>query len=318
MKIEFKIIIVMALLVSATLFLIYQNPDETPKSTSFEKHSSELVEINELSKKYQSMENQQSFENSKNQMKEKLKEITFDYTGLKISDVELIEGYYPFQNTTHWEKRFDLEPLSVCDFEEKIPLHMKIISRTENYEKFTKKYSRYDITLSIMDERNIPSNIHYGLIATNTKNQMASTYFHLDSCTEKITDKKTLFLNCHDEETGYRYATLNYDDIVSSYSNEHFCKIELDPWRQSVYDYSQILNEERRASDIKQMSGVVDQESQERAFSEMHKQGELGNIVGNIVHGEFDEQKTQDMIKEYEKQYDRLPEELLELIEKRE
>jgi len=38
MKTEFKIITIMILLTSSILFLIYQNPDETPKSFSFEKH----------------------------------------------------------------------------------------------------------------------------------------------------------------------------------------------------------------------------------------------------------------------------------------
>ena len=318
MKTEFRIIVIMILLASSILFLIYQNPTDTPKSVSFEKHSSELVEMNQLSKKYQTIENQQRFDESKKQMQEKLKEITLDYMGLKISNVELLEGQYPFRNATSWEERFDLEPLTVCDFEAKIPLHIQIISKTENYEKFAKKYSQYSIELSIMDERNPISNIHYGLIAINDENQWAATYFHLDSCTDKITDKETLFLHCYDEKNDYRFATFNYDDIVSSYASIDFCKIELDSWRQSVYDYFQKLNEKRRAFEMEQMSSVVDQESQWRVFSEMSRQGDLGNIIGNIIQGKFDEQKTLDMIKDYEKQYSSLPEELLELIENRE
>ena len=317
MKTKFYTIIIIALLASSILFLIYQNPYETPKSASFEKHSNELVQMNELSKKYQSMENQKRLDESKKQMQEKLKEIASDYMGLKISDVELLEGQYPFRSATFWEERFDLEPLSVCDFEEKIPLHMQIISHTENYEKFAKKYSRYNIELSIMDERNLISNIHYGLIATNDKNQSASTYFHLDSCTNEITDKDPLFLNCFDENNDYKFATRNYDDVISSYSNDHFCKIELDSWRQSVYDYSQILNEKRKAFETEKMPTIVDQESQLGVFSEMNRQGDLGNIVGNIIHGKFDEQNTQELIKEYEDLYGSLPDELLELIEMR-
>ena len=72
-------------------------------------------------------------------MQEKLKEVSSDYLGLNISNMELLEGYYPFQNATYWEKRFDLEPSSVCDFERIIPLHMQIISKTDNFKIFTKE-----------------------------------------------------------------------------------------------------------------------------------------------------------------------------------
>jgi len=317
MKLEYGIIITVGIFASISLGLIISDPDETPKSLSFEKYSDKLVQINKLSQKYQLTENEQKFDDSKKQMQELLKELSFDYLRLEISNVELIEGQYPFRNATSFEKKFNFEPSSVCDFEEKIPLHMKIITHTENYERFAKKYSPYNLTLSIFDERKPISNIHYGLIATNDEKQMASTYFHLDSCTDEITDKELLFLYCTDKKNDYGYGTFNYDDIVSSYSSIDFCKIELDPWRQSIYDYSQILKEEHRASEMEQMSNITDQESQERTFSEMHKQGELGNIVGNIVHGKFDEQETQEMIKKYEEQYDSLPDELLELIEKR-
>ena len=317
MKTEIKIIVVMIFLACSILFLISQNPSETPKSTSFEKYSEKLVQINKLSQKYHSADNLQQFDDSKKQMQEILKEISFYYLGLEISNVELIEGQYPFRNATSWEERFDLEPSSVCDFEEKIPLHLKIITDTENYERFTKKYSHYNLTLSIFDERHPISNIHYGLIATNNEKQMASTYFHLDSCTNEITDKELLFLHCFDNKNDYRYATSNYDDVVSSYSNIDFCNIELDSWRQSIYDYSQKFNEERRAFDMEQMSSVESLEDQQRVFLEMNRQGDLGNILGNIFQGKFDEPKTQEMIKSYENQYGGLPEELVELIENR-
>ena len=102
MKTEFNIIIIMILLASFTLFLIYQNPDETPKSISFEKHSNELVQMNQLSKKYQLMEDTQKFDESKRLMQEKIKEISSNYLGLDITHVELMDGYYPFQNATQF------------------------------------------------------------------------------------------------------------------------------------------------------------------------------------------------------------------------
>ena len=318
MKTEFKIIIAMVLLTSATLFLISQSPDKTPKSVSFEKHSSQLVELNELSKKYHLAEDDR-FENSKIQMQEKLKEISSDYLGVRISDVELIEGYYPFQNSTYWAERFDLDPSSVCDFEGTIPLHMQILSQTENFKTFTKKYAPYKLELTIHDERSNTSNIHYGLFATNNKNQSASTYFHLSSCTNKITDKEPFFLHCYDGDNDYRFISHNRNDVISSYSNEEFCKIELDSWRESIYDYSKIIREKM---DKLQRESIVkdhdDYESHMAYFSEMDKLGDLSSIVSSMVQGKFDEQSTQEMIIEYENVYGSLPDELLDLIEKRE
>ena len=317
MKLEYGIIVVVGIFASVSLGLIMSNPNDTPQSISFANHSSELVQLNESSKKYHALENEKRFDETKKQMQEKLKEISLDYLGLNISSVELIEGQYPFRDSTVWAERFDLDPASVCNFEKKIPLHMQVITQTENYERFAKKYSHYNLTLSIFDERHPISNVHYGLIATNDKNQSVSTYFHIDSCSDKRTDKELLFLNCFDEKAKYRYATFNYDDIVVSYSNIDFCKIELDPWRQSIYEYAQKLNEKRREFEMEQMMSIEDYEDQLQVMGEMNRQGDLGNIVWNIVHGKFDDQKIQEMIKSYAKRHGSLPEELLDLIENR-
>ena len=61
MKTEFKIIMIMVLLTPTTLFLISQNSGDAPNLTSLEKHSAELAQINELSKKYQSIDDAQKF-----------------------------------------------------------------------------------------------------------------------------------------------------------------------------------------------------------------------------------------------------------------
>ncbi|MCH9659190.1 hypothetical protein K0U27_10995 [archaeon] len=161
------------------------------------------------------------------------------------------------------------------------------------------------------------SNIHYGLFAINNNNQSTSTYFHPSSCTDEITDKESLFLHCFDGGTDYRYATHNYDDVISSYSNGEFCNIVLDSWCQFLHDYFQRLREKQRQLEQEFIENTFDQESQWIFFSEMNKQRELRNIVENMIHGKFDEQSTQDMIKQYEKQYGSLFDELLELIEKR-
>ena len=313
MNTAFSVILIMALLTSATLFLIYQNPDEIPKLLSFEKDSREISQINEESKGYQLIGDMQKFNDSKKLMQEKLKEISLYYMGLEISDVDLIDGYYPFQDSQAVIEKFGLNSSLVCDFEQNIAQHMHTISQTENFQMFAKKYSQYKIELYLMDERSYLSNIHYGLSA-GTENQSASTYFHLNSCANEVTDKELYFLRCVDDSDSYEFATFNYEDIVSSLSSPHFCKIELDSWRQSLYDYSEILREERWQLATESMPKLVDSESHMKFFSEMNKHEDLGNIVGKMVQGKFDEQRTQDMIKQYEEQYGSLPEELLELI----
>jgi hypothetical protein len=317
MKTESHLIVFTILLVSATLFLIYQIPDEIPKPSSLEKHSGEIVQINEKSKRYQLIDDVQKFNESKKLMQEKLKEISFDYLKIKISNVTLLDGYYPFRDVNYRIEKFDIDPSSICEFEQKIPLHMQKISQTDHFQIFAKKYSSYPMELTIFDERNDISNIHYGLIASNDKNQSASTYFHFDSCTNERTDKKPFHLYCFDGNNDYKFATSNYDLVMSNYSNDHFCKMELDSWRQSLYDYSKTLQEKQRQLEIKSMESIVDQESQWMFLSEMNKQGELRGLVGYMIHNDFDEQNLQEKIEQYERKYGSLPDELLELIENR-
>lgn len=317
MKTEYKIIAVMMVLISSTLFLISQNPNESPKSRSFEKYSEDIIQINQESKKYELVNDMQNYNASKRLMEEKLKDISFDYLGIKVSDVLLLDGYYPFKDVEYRIEKYDLDPSSICDFEKDIPLHMKKISQTENFQKFAKKYSAYPIELDFFDERNAISNIHYGLIATNGKNQSASTYFHLDSCTNEISDKEPYFLNCSDKNDDYRFATFNSDHVLSSYSNGDFCKIVLDSWRQSLFEYSKTLREKRLELRMDSMEKVDDPESQWEFISKMNRQGELGNLVAFMIHYNFDEQSLQEKIEEYEKQHGPLPEELQELMENR-
>ena len=117
MKTEYKIIAIMIFLASSTLFLIYQNPNESPKSKSFEKHSDEIVQINEKLKKYQLTNDMQNFNVSKRLMHEKLKDVSLDYLEIKISEVTLLEEQYPFWDVQYRVDRFDLESSSICGFE---------------------------------------------------------------------------------------------------------------------------------------------------------------------------------------------------------
>lgn len=314
---DVAIIFVMVPLVASVMFLIYQEPDQTPRLLSLERHSGEMSQINEESRNYRLAGDVQNFNDSKKSMQEKLKEASHVHMGLEISNVDLIDGHYPFRDSQEIVEKSGLDPSSACDFVHKIPLHMQTISQTEKFGQFATKYSQYEIEFYIMDERRYLSNVHYGLVAANDKGQRASTHFHLNSCTGEVTDMEPYFLHCSDENDGYRFATFNRDDIVSSLSSHHFCRIELDPWRQSMFEYGQALREQRWEFQTELMNESVDPESHRGIILELGRQADLENIVGQIVHGKFDRQGVQDMIALYQEQYGSLPEELLDLIEVR-
>ena len=305
-------IFIMALLMSAILLLIYQDPDQTPKSLSLEKHSREIAQIHEESREYQLAGDEQKLNDSKKLMQEKLKEAAREHMGLEISSVDLVD--YPFRNSQAIVERLGSDPSSVCDIAHKIPLHMQKISQTENFGLFAKKYSQYGIEIYIMDERSWQSNVHYGLDATNGKGQRASTYFHLSSCTDEITDKEPYLLRCSDENDGYRFTAFNQADIVSILTSHHFCRIELDPWRQSLLEYGEVLRDERQQFETESMPKLVDSESHQEFFAEMIRQDDLESIVWAMIHGKLGEQDPQDMIKRYEEEYGSLPAALLHLI----
>ena len=65
------------------------------------------------------------------------------------------------------------------------------------------------------------------------------------------------------------------------------------------------------------MADTVDSESHWKFFSEMNKQGELGNLVAYMIHNNFDEKSLQDKIEQYENQFGIIPDELLELMNQR-
>ena len=307
----------MAFLIALTVVLVFQNPEGIPQSKSIQKHSYDITRINEESKKYQLEQDLEKFEKSKNMMQEKIKDISRNLLEIKISKVTLLDAQYPFWEVEYRAEKLDLDPSTICAFEQDMPLHLEKILETDNFKLFSKKYSSHTLELIIMDERDKISNVHYGLIATNDKNQSASTYFHVDSCSIQITDKNTHFLNCSDEDINYRYATFNHDDIVSSYSNGHFCKIELDSWRQSLLDYSKMLYDKNRQLEMKSMEDDVDQETHWKIFSDMNRVGELRNLLGYIIHNNPERSSIQERIAEYEKKYGDIPDELSELVEEK-
>ena len=321
----------MVLLSTAILFLIYQNPEESPKTAAFEKHSKELVSLNHHAIKYQENDEQEKLNEHLTIMNEKLKEIAYGSLGFNISIYNQTNAFggenFPFINSesatrkaNDYEK-YKEEPYTICNIEEKIPNHLKKISETEMFQMFIKKYSQYQIDLDIMDERYAnESNVHYGFHATSKDgNESAGIMFHVNSCTDIKPDQE-YNLSCGVKDSGYFIWVHNRDEVIKIIERKGFCLDDLDPWRQSIYDYGKIIenknNQLYKKLDTDDNGWIDDPESFVAVQNELDGLRLLQNIVNSIVDGRNDEQATQELIQKYNDEFGNFPEDLLELIQR--
>ena len=314
MKTEFQIIMIMILLVSASLFFISQNPNDTPKSSSFDKYSDELFQINEKSKKYQSLNDVKKFDESKKLMQEKLGDIASDLLGINAS-VSGIEYNFSLADGRQVEIIGD-ESFPVCNIAENIPVHLQEIQNTKKFQMFVEKYFKYSMELNLQDERRYDSSFHYGLIAKSNDGRTALTMFHVNSCTNQITDSERYILSCHNGENEY-ISSINKKDVIASLNLDDFCTIPLDKWRQSVYDYGKTVSDDKEHCRANAEIPEIDYEAIFECQSERHRLGLLGNIVGMLVSDTDEDGVTEEKIREYNKTYDGLPDELLQLLEEK-
>lgn len=314
MKIEFQMIMIMILLVSASLFLISQNPNDTPKSSSFEKYSGEIFQINEKLKKYQSINDVKKFDESKKLMQEKLGGIANDLLGIDTS-VSGIEYNFPLTNG-HQVEIIGNDSFPVCNIAENIPVHLQEIQNTKKFQMFVKKYFKYPMELNLQDERRYDSSFHYGLIAKSDDGRSALTMFHANSCTNQITDSEKYTLSCHNGENEH-ISSINKKDVIASLNLDDFCTIPLDKWRQSVYDYGKTISEDNENCRANAEIPDIDYEIIPGCQSEMHRLELLGNIVELIASDTDEDDVIEEKIREYNKMYHGLPAELLQLLEEK-
>ena len=158
----------------------------------------------------------------------------------RLLDVEVSSVYAdlffpgPLDPTRH--------PGQICGSASDIPVHLAKVRDVERYGMFMEKYSAYPIEMHLNDER--PFGFHYGFVAMSGDGWYASTFFHVDPCTDVVTDSAGYLLTCHDEESGYFFSTTNQDDINASLKLGDFCVIPISPWRQAFYDYAKEASEE--------------------------------------------------------------------------
>ena len=230
----------------------------------------------------------------------------------RLLDVEVSSVYAdlffpgPLDPTRH--------PGQVCGSAGDIPAHLAKVRDVERYVAFMEKYSAYPIEMHLNDER--PFGFHYGFVATSGDGRYASTFFHVDPCTDVVTDSAGYLLTCRDEESGYFFSTTNQDDINASLKLEDFCVIPIGQWRQSLYDYAKEVSEKSHRHF--EVEGPVDNYDDYVAFwHEGERLDALTDLAYTVASDSFADNIIQEKIQGYRDAYGVLPDDFLNLLEGR-
>jgi hypothetical protein len=294
-----------------------QSIDSQSSFSSLERNSQILSEINQQAIIYQKNDEIEKFSEQKKLMHERLEKISSQTLGLNLFIDELYDSLFPFVDGSEIKIPEDKEQIEICNILENFPIHFEKIKEAKMFKMFAEKYSEYPIELSLQDERSINSLFHYGFIAKSDDGRSALTHFHVNSCTDEIIDSDDYFLSCHNDQMREVFGTKNRDYILASLNHEDFCIIPLDDWRQSIYEYGKTLSAKEEKY-IRQLENAKhDDETVRKLQIEMHQIGKLHNLVVMIVSGTVNDKIIQEKIHEYKKTYGNLPDEFLELLEKK-
>lgn len=290
---------------------------DSSSKNNLEKNGEILYEINKQAIIYQTNNDQEKFVKQASLMQEKITEIARKSLGLNIFISDDFLGYYPLSRDSKVEITRDMQISKICNIAENIPLHLQKIRETKKFQLFAEKYFEYPIELNLQDERGHDSLFHYGLIANSDDGRTALTFFHVNTCTNQITDSDSYFLSCHEDSKYKIFGTINKDDILASLNHPDFCTIPLDSWRQSVYDYNQKIQE--KLDEHMQTIESTDKsyESVSVYESEHKRLGLLRDISMMYVMDVSTEQEIEEKRKQYNNLFGPLPEEFLQILEKR-
>ena len=317
-------ILCVGVLIVSTVGINYSNEftefmATTPLQHKLQTDSKVLFEINESAVRHQENNQNEKVDQKRALMKEKITEIARESFGAdNITMLEILPAYFPIVKGPHVDMRGNEKTFPICDVAENIPTHLQKINDAEMFQIFFQKYSKYELVLNIQDERSINSSFHYGLQAiSDDRKFVASTFFHADSCTNEITDFDKFHLSCLDKQKKeWTGGTTNPDYIRASLELEEFCIIPLSPWHQLVSEYQDTISEKIHEEQEKTIAEEIKSLEDAMKFqSEMEQWVLLSNIAGNIVQDYYEDEKTQDMIREYNEKYGDLPVELLNLLD---
>ena len=253
-------------------------------------------------------------------MQEKLQILASNSLGISVTTLYLEEDYnFPFRDASEVKLRGNQsETIPICDIIPKIPVHLQKIRNTEMFSIFAEKYQKYPIKLIISDERNYISTVHYSIVAkSEDTSYSASTFFHVDSCTDKM--EVPYNLSCRDTKNEDFMHTRDQNEIFASLDDDDdFCKIHLEPWKQALYDYSQEISNERKKH-FEKLDAIKDLKDNFDAVmefqNELERLGLLGNLINHAMTSPLEDKEMQEMVQEYAEKFGDLPDEFLKLIE---
>jgi hypothetical protein len=316
------IVSVSILCIFATSVMIFENdfyPIEVADSSStskIEKYASTLSAINQQGIVHQDNGDSEQFTQQMKLMQQKQKEIASKILGLNIQDAYVAEGWnFPFMESSKVTMHIPEFKKPLCDIPEKIPLHLQMISQSEMFQMFAEKYFQHDLTLDISDERNHRGWIHYNLGATSDDGLFSTyTHFHFDSCTNEM--HGAYFLLCQDIKNDEHVSTSIKSEITSSLENKEFCNIELESWHQDLRTYHTKIS--TKLEKYTQKVIPYSKENQPTmSHLEFKRLGLLLDITRHYDSGILEPEKLQEDLKEYERVFGNLPDELLKLLEEK-
>jgi len=301
--------------------------DMTPLQHKLKVDIASLSEINQLGLEYQKNNDSEKFSEQMLLMQERQKEVASDILGVKISSVYIDKDWnFPFRNAS------DIEPFPneeqafpICDIPKNAPTHLEKIRDSDMFSMFSEKYSQNHLEFEMYDERNYNSIIHYSIRAiSEDQKRLAGVFFHVDSCTGKISVPYNL--DCRDKsQEGFgdnQLQTRFKDEIQSSLDGEEFCVIKLEPWHQKMREYHADIGEQLgQITTGFEESGRNEDINEEDIFRfhlEFQRLGLLNDLLRSATSGTMEDEDTPELIAEYIEKYDKLPDDLKLLLDMKE
>lgn len=284
--------------------------DPVPIEETLQRDGDALSEINAQAVVYLEGGEQAKLEEQEAAMHQKLKDVAGYALGVRITEVETL-SFFPLEGKT--ESIWDGESFPACGVASDIPTHLHDIREAGLFQAFIEKYSKYPITLFMLDEQ---SWFHYGFSAASGDGKFASIHFHADTCTGEIIDLHGYHLFCRDTQRDYFFGSGNPGDTAASMALDEFCVILISSWRQSFYDYAKEVSEKNRLQ-RGEMGPVDDYDGYVMFWREKERLDALTDLAYAVASDNFADDIIQEKIQEYRDAYGTLPDKFLKLFEDR-
>ena len=310
MRTEFGIIIACGVLVAAIFTLILIDYDSVILVSGLERLNQQALDAKEH-------DDQNRLDLLKPQMQMHLMRVASSELGMSIDSTYLEKGWnFPFIDSSEVKPQLEkYETTPICNILPNLSLHLQNIRQTELFSMYDSKYQNYFLEMDVSDERYYNSTVHYGFTA-KSGNQHASTFFHVDSCTGKTLDY--FFIRCHDPVIGNSTSSNFPNEVIASLESDIFCEVHLEPWRQELAEYDEGISKE-----VDALLGKIQRqenhgsEKMDVIAKELHRLNLISDMVRLAMNGSSAGEEFEEKMNSYERSYGILPEDVLDLIGKR-